>query len=293
MGYVSSELGLKLTGIEEEEKRFIINYFRAHLKEDIRVFIEKGLEKLDQIIVTKPYRTYSWYLILYLTTHKLLDNRRAIVYYNKEEPRWTISGIIHEILGKSIIPTGVISESVLSYTAIYKMDLDKIYVDSIKESITQLSNYTITSDPMRLLLDTLPKIISYRLKDLDFGYLVSRTIEGDYEILKLWLGTEPSKEEINAVSMALYTNGINPTYYGLPLIEAEANIIEPLEYEIDPISICRAIDGADEEYCNMLKILTKIAENPDKAWELLEPWKDEIAPIKDYMNEFIYSLENM
>jgi len=63
MGYVSSELGLKLTGIEEEEKRFIINYFRAHLKEDIRAFIEKGLEKLDQIIVTKPYRTYSWYLI--------------------------------------------------------------------------------------------------------------------------------------------------------------------------------------------------------------------------------------
>lgn len=292
MGYISSELGLKITGIGEEERRFIINYFRAHFKEDIRIFIERGLEKLDQIIITKPYKTYSWYLLLYLTTHKLIDHRKAVVYYNKEDPRWTIAGIIYEVLGRSVIPTGLISEGVLSYTAIYKMDLDKIYIKSINEAIEQLSNYTITSDSMRLLLDILPKIISYRLKDLDYGYLVSRSIEGDYEILKLWLSMEPSREEINAVSLVLHINGINPTYYGLPPIEAEANIIEPLEYRLDPLSICKIIDGADEEYCNMLKILIKIAENPDNAWKLLKPWEDEIAPIKDYINEFIHSLEN-
>ncbi len=283
LGYIYSGLGLKIDGLSDREKRFIIYYFRRHLTSDISGYMEKGLRRLDKIIVSKPYTTYSWYLVLNLTTHSLISDREAVVYYNSSEPLWTIAGIVYEVIGKAIYSTGILCDHVLPVIAVYKMGLQKLYMEIIRDSMEKILGEHVVHDPLKLLYDVVPKIMAYRLVDIDYNRIISHTLDGDYGLVKLWMNTGPSREEIEVLSVALKTNKLDPIDYGLPDIDVEIST----DLTIDTTDLCKMIDGTDQNYCRMLEILLEIAKEPWRAWEILEPWKEEIALIKEHINKYI------
>ncbi len=289
MEYLGELLGLKINGIEESSKRGLIGNIVKNISRDTIPFLIKGIKHVDSIIVTNPFKTYSWILALSLTTVRNWG-KNIIVYYNRNEPRWTEANILKGLILNANTPSGLLSENILSYLAVFKNNYLDLYLNGINESIEQLSSNAVTIDPLVLLIDIVPKIIAKGLVDYSYHKVVYAASSSDYEVIRLWLDSKPNSREKKAVAISFQVNGIDPENYGLRRVETAPTIIQKNSYELDLIGLCRSIEGADDEYCRMLRVLARVAEEPAKAWEILGPWRDEIAPIKDYVNEFIYDL---
>ncbi len=284
---LDGELFIKIIGVDENARKNVLNYVREHVPQDLEPYFIKAVKTVPKIVIAKPFTTYSWLLALRLTASYYWENKALIVYYNSEDFRWTIANLLKELALIGLPSSGLITGTTIAYAAVYRSGLLELYKPIINEAIDILSKCTVAGEILNLLLDTIPKIIATKLYKDDFNRLSYLALQGDNDIIRYWLSKNPSFQELRAVSTALKINGLNPISYGILYECPYINVIERNKDEIDLDSLCKDIEGVDENFCKMLKILEKIIEDPENAWNILAPWRRELEPIKDYIESFI------
>ncbi|WFO74932.1 hypothetical protein J4526_07620 [Desulfurococcaceae archaeon MEX13E-LK6-19] len=277
----------KIKGSSEHVQRIIYIILRS-IASDVEWYVVKGLETVEEIILAQPFTRYGWLLAIYQATGKTEDSR-IIVYYNSVDPRWTASFIVHETIHKALnirrdTLADIIIDETLAYLASFKSGFLGLYEKGIRESVELLSQcITPPGESDQLLHVVVPRILAKRLNDYDYDYVVKKSLNNLYRLVKLWLNTNPSLRERTALSTGFTLLGINPVDYGLEKTCKEVKTIESEGITSrEPV-----LEGVDKDFTEMTRILKKVARNPSRARDILAPWWNEIEPILNELEAYI------
>lgn len=253
---------------------------------DVEDYIVRGLREIEEIIVAEPFTRYGWYLAIYNVMGKV-ERSRIIVYHNREDPRWTVSTIIHELIHKALDIKGslleVIVDETLAYLASYKTGFYKLYRVGDQEIIKEFASKEIlVSSEENLVYEItricLPRILASRLTIYDYREVVDKALDSLDELVRLWIKTNPSREEFISLSNTLYLIGLKPNKYGLEYT------IKPVVREFKEVrktSVRYVLEGVDKNYLEMIRVLRRVVENPAKKREILSPWWSEVKDLKE------------
>ncbi len=263
----------------------IIGFLREHLPCDLMPYLYSGLDSVDRIVFAKPYTRYSWMLVLNLRTSMfwVRNGFRELIVYLGRDPLWCIASLLSELVPITIHKTGPVCFGVLRYLPVYKTGLEGLYRDLVNEFIDHLDNCIIECEPIDLMQKFIPWIIAKDLLSIDYGRIAYIALHGDHEIIRYWLSMNPSRKHQIAVANALKAYGYNPENYGLKTTCERITVKNIVSVD----RLCKLVEGADQDYCKMIEILVEVSKNPDKAWSILAPWREEIEPVIDYIQGFI------
>ncbi len=266
----------------------IVKIVSENISADVLPYILKGIENVEEILLALPFTKYGWLLAIYEAYGKTEDSK-IIVYFNSENPYWTASIIIHELIHKSLdikckIVLDTIVDETLAYLASFKLGFLKLYDKSIRETIELLSQCKIIWEKYdyQLINIFIPRILAKELIEYGFNHVVKEAMTDFSNLMNLWLKRKPSRKTRKALATALVLIGINPEKYGLEKITCKPEIkpITNISQEIK-------LEGVDSNFLKMIKILEEIIRNPEKLKEILAPWWNEIEPILDDLKAYI------
>ena len=266
----------------------IVKIVSENISADVLPYILKGIENVEEILLALPFTKYGWLLAIYEAYGKTEDSK-IIVYFNSENPYWTASIIIHELIHKSLdikckIVLDTIVDETLAYLASFKLGFLKLYDKSIRETIELLSQCKILWEKYdyQLINIFMPRILAKELIEYGFNHVVKEAMTDFSNLMNLWLKRKPSRKTRKALATALVLIGINPEKYGLEKITCKPEIkpITNISQEIK-------LEGVDSNFLKMIKILEEIIRNPEKLKEILAPWWNEIEPILDDLKAYI------
>jgi len=260
----------------------ILHYLKP-IPRSVEYYLVKGLEKIGEIRFAKPFTRYAWLLVLYLAFGKIHDSK-VIIYYNVREPRWSLSSLIHELIHASIGverrgKSDIIVDETYAYLASYQSGYRDLYLKGDNDIIRYFSRdkVMVPDDPqfqIDLVNIVIPRILANRLTIYDYDYVVKATNYSLNELIGLWLKTNPNDTEIKALSNTLKLAGFKP--YDYNLIDTSASFVEK-----SGETVYYGIEGVDEKYLEMIRILRKAVENPSKISEILAPWWSELNDLPE------------
>ncbi len=267
----------------------VIRIVGENIANDVNPIFTKGLTKIIRIILAKPYTKYGWLLVIYNALGMTRDGN-LIVYYNSEEPRWTAAVLIHETvhlaLGiKHSSTVDTIVDEALAYTATLKSEqLRTLYVPGIKQAVKLLSRCTNPYGDFELVNIIVPRILAYRLTSYNYQDLVNNLMESPRRIYRLWLETQPPKDELHALATALHLAGVT-AFEEIKALENACR--EVTSKEAGGNTSKYILEGVDKHFIRMLEILRKAATNRHAYREVLKPWWNELKDIESEVVAFI------
>ena len=278
----------KISGSSRSVKR-VINIILRNVADDVLPYVTKGTESVEAIVLALPFTRYAWLLAIYQSAG-WAKGSKIIIYYNSEDPRWTATFIIHELVHKALNLkrnglTDTITDETLAYLASFKSGFLELYEKGIGQAVELLSRYTIfpgCGAEYELANTILPRIIAKRLIGYDYGYVV-RTVVGSFrKLIQLWLDAKPSNAERLALTVGLSALSLNPVEYGL---EKPSRPLEVMERRITSQDV--EFEGIDAQFLEMVRVLEEVARNPSRKREILAPWWDEVRYVLDDLEAYI------
>ncbi len=273
--------------VDSRSFKNIIYLVSKNLSSDVKPFFLKGLSKINKIVLAKAFTKYGWLLAIYHALGKI-EGDMLIIYYNKEEPKWTASTLIHEVIHLALDirrqnSLDIIVDETLAYTASFKSGFQDLYTKGVKQAIGFLSNCICPYDTYELVNIAIPRILAFRLTRHDYTYLVRNATKEPRTLFNTWLETNPGENEIQALSIALKNTGIKARL-DLPEIVCREKQVIPSNVE----EYSREFEGVDRDFVKMIELLDEAAKNKQKAHEILKPWWKELEEIKDEVEAYLY-----
>ena len=217
-----------------------------------------------------------------------VEGDTLIIYYNSEEPRWTASTLIHEVIhiALDINRQGLLDtivDEALAYTASFKSGFQDLYLKGIKQAIEILSSCTNPYEGYELVNIVIPRILAHRLTRYNYIHLVKQIVERPKVVFDIWLETNPEKDEIQALAIALK----------MIKIDVEGSLLEigcreELGILDNTSRYSYEFEGVDKDFLKMIELLNEAARNKQKAYEILKPWWNELKEVKYELEAYLY-----
>ena len=265
----------------------MIRLLSEGLASDVKPFFCKGLSGISRIVLAKAFTKYGWLLAIY-NALGIVEGDTLIIYYNREEPRWTASTLIHEVIHialnmnrKSSLDT--IVDEALAYVASFKSGFQDLYLEGISQAVEILSSCTNPYEDYELINIVIPRILAHRLTRYNYTHLVEQLIKIPEAVFDFWLETNPEKNEIQALATALKITRIDVKNKLLKTsCREELRIINDVnEYRYE-------FEGADRDFLKMIELLNKAAKNRQEAYKVLKPWWNELKEIKYELEAYLH-----
>lgn len=263
------------------------------ISRDVKPLFLQGLENVDEIILANAFTKYGWLLAIYNALGLHL-NGALIIYLNKREPRWTASSLIHEVIHVALgvdrkSSLDIVVDEALAYTASFKSGFQELYENGIRDSIELLSKCRNPYNNYDLVSIVVPRILAYRLVYYKYTHLVKQVLVDYNKIFDLWFNARPrpSKSEVQALVYALKAVNMDPG------MNIDVCVNECNHVSIGSSKQNYVLEGVDEEYLQMIRLLQKAARNREKAREILAPWWDILEEIKDDVEAYLSAVEEM
>ena len=273
--------------VDSRSFRDVIRLVSEGLADDVKPLFLKGLDRISKIVIAKAFTKYGWLLAIYNALGKV-EGDTLIIYYNREEPRWTASTLIHEVIHIALDinrenSLDTIVDEALAYVASFKSGFHDLYLKGIKQAIEILSSCTNPYEDHELVNIVIPRILAHRLTRYNYTYFVKQLIEKPKAVFDLWLKTNPEKNDIQALATALK----------IVRIDVESSLLE-IGCREEPSILDNTsrysyeFEGVDKDFLRMIELLSKAARNRQKAYEILKPWWDELKEIEYELDAYLY-----
>jgi len=273
--------------VDSRSFRDVIYLVSKNLADDVKPFFLRGLDRISKIVLAKAFTKYGWLLAIYSALGKV-EGDTLIIYYNREEPRWTASTLIHEVIhiALDINRQGLLDtivDEALAYTASFKSGFQDLYLKGIKQAIEILSSCTNPYEGYELVNIVIPRILAHRLTRYNYIHLVKQIVERPKVVFDIWLETNPEKDEIQALAIALK----------MIKIDVEGSLLEigcreELGILDNTSRYSYEFEGVDKDFLKMIELLNEAARNKQKAYEILKPWWNELKEVKYELEAYLY-----
>ncbi len=255
---------------------------------DVEEYLLEGLSRVSQVVIAKPFTRYAWLLAVYNSLGKLHGDK-LIVYYNSEEPLWTVAVLVHEAIHSALnikhtSILDIVVDETLAYTATFKAQaLRSLYRSGTASAVQTLSQCTSPYTPHSVAYIIAPRILAHRLTSYDYRYLAQNLEQNPLNTFKLWLETRPPRNEARALTAALYTLGLENIARGIGVEEECRQVLATGNTTTQG----HILEGVDKYYMEMLGILRRAVESGENYQEYLKPWWNEIREIMDEIEALI------
>lgn len=88
---------LKLRIAGEGEFRDVALLVSNNLAYDVEPVFLQGLRKVGRVVLARSFTRHGWLLAIHHAIG-MVEGETLIIYYNAEDPRWTASTLIHEVI---------------------------------------------------------------------------------------------------------------------------------------------------------------------------------------------------
>ena len=273
--------------VDSQSFRDVLHLVSRGLANDVKPFFLRGLDRISRIVLAKAFTKYGWLLAIYNALGKV-EGDTLIIYYNREEPRWTASTLIHEVIHIALDidrenSLDTIVDEALAYVASFKSGFQDLYLKGIKQAIEILSSCRNPYDTYELVNIVIPRILAHRLTKYNYIHLVKQVVERPKVVFDIWLETNPEKNEIQALAIALK----------MVEIDVESNLLE-ISCREEPSTSDNTsrysyeFEGVDRDFLRMIELLNEAAKNKQRVYEILKPWWNELKEIEYELEAYFY-----